>query len=403
MRIYLTILSILFFILFPLFISAQTVKIIPKTSNLSTGLVCNLPDSYQEGKSYPIAIFLHGLGGRGNGSQEHLENLVYGALKDGSKPELGRWDPEFIRVLQQNCNKYGIICIAPQTGTDWPISDVENAINWAKENLNIDWTRTMLTGLSLGGGGVLRYITSSKANADKFAVAVPICPVAWGTNYKNVADAGLPVWFFHNDKDGTVSVNNTHNAVAAINAYNPVIPAVKTIRNATGHGGWNEAYSDYLGVIDGSGLTRPKVNIYEWFAMNTTTSPVAVPYDEPPVTPTGLIADGKITLSGSTAKLDGTLSNGYASVKWTTIAVPEGVNIYAVQACGWHTCNVVLPKPGTYTFRVTATASNGAVANKDIAITYETDEPVPIKVVIARLFVNGMEIIVYSDKTAEVR
>lgn len=375
--------------IYNLAVVGPTIMIVPKSSTNAVGFVCITPDGYAANKSYPLAVFLHGAGGCGGGTQETLSNLVYGALKDGSNPALGRWDPELIKYLQAECNAYGIVLIAPQAASVWYASDVDHVYNWAIANLNIDKKRTMITGLSLGGGGTLRYITSSKAAADKFACAAICCPVAWGTTWQHIVDAKLPTWFFHNEYDNIVGVGSTNDAVVKINALSPYIPAVKTIYNQNGHGAWNEMYGHAAPTTtNGYGLTNAACNIYDWFLSMTVDSPKAVPVVATIPVPIGLVANAgrDTTISTDTYIVDGTKSSGYKSATWSCTSVPAGVNIYAVNGCGWITCTVKLPKPGTYAFKLTVRDAAGAASSDDVVINYTTTTTPPTFKATHRIF-----------------
>lgn len=67
--------------------------------------------------------------------------------------------------------------------------------------------------------------------AQKLAAIAPTCgadrPNTTTTNPneirdpKYIADANLPVWAFHGDADGTVSVNASRQRISAINQHKP--------------------------------------------------------------------------------------------------------------------------------------------------------------------------------------
>ena len=117
---------------------------------------------------YPLIIFLHGIGERGNGTSELPNVLGQGIPKyisQGSTMTFywnGQWET-FLVLSPQLSRNYG----------DWQNFYVDEMLNYAKANLRIDTNRIYLTGLSLGGGGVWRYASSSLANARKFAAIAP--------------------------------------------------------------------------------------------------------------------------------------------------------------------------------------------------------------------------------------
>jgi len=89
----------------------------------------------------------------------------------------------------------------------WPTWYVDQMIQYAKANLQIDTNRIYVCGLSLGGGGVWDYAFSSYANAMKIAACTPVCGTDDGSSpnaCSTAAAAHLPIWAFHCLDDGTV-------------------------------------------------------------------------------------------------------------------------------------------------------------------------------------------------------
>ena len=109
---------------------------------------------------YPLMIFLHGIGERGNGTTNLPAVLGNGTPKNINEGHTmrffwnGKWET-FIVLIPQLSTSYGW----------WQNFYVDEMIKYAKANLNIDPNRITLTGLSLGGGGVWAWAGASAANA----------------------------------------------------------------------------------------------------------------------------------------------------------------------------------------------------------------------------------------------
>src|SRR5688572_20508563 len=125
------------------------------------------PADYNEAdktQKYPLIVFLHGTGEKGNGTTELSRVTANGIpkyIKEGN-PMRFTW----------NGKTETFIVLTPQLSPDfsaWPTFYAEEIIRYAKANLNIDTNRIILTGLSLGGGGVWNYSASNGNNTKELA------------------------------------------------------------------------------------------------------------------------------------------------------------------------------------------------------------------------------------------
>jgi hypothetical protein len=385
----------------------MSIQKIPKSSNTTGyGFVLGKPDSYDPTKRYPLIIFLHGIVGSGDGSDTSLDRLVNG---------------EIPKVLQTNALNHGFLLLAPQiSGTNYTGNETDAMINYAISNLAVDPNKIHLTGLSLGGGGTLNYISSSATRAAKLATAIPIATTYITGNYKYVADANLPVWAFHNlnDTNGGTPVAATNYAVTAINSYGG-FQAVKTLFNTTGHGGWGEAYGDAPPVApNGQGLVSPTVNIYQWMLMNTKDSPVAVP---------GTSNNGSLVANAGAdfmtvlqkVSLNGGNSQNFSSASWSIVSTPPGIPADSAaifpSGSGWYVIDAFLPKEGTYVFRLTVKDRSGNSATDDVSVifaspggistTTTTTTTNTVKTELSRTWIAklGKFVYVYDDGTTEIK
>ena len=152
-------------------------------------------------KKYPLAVFLHGAGERG---QDNERQLIWGA-------------GTFIK--EENRKDYPCFVIAPQcpeekrwVDVNWdlmkhvmPEKPSENMalvmelIDQVIDKYPINKRRIYVTGLSMGGYGTWDLISRWP---DKFAAAAPIC----GGGDENQASKliNMPIWVFHGSDDRTV-------------------------------------------------------------------------------------------------------------------------------------------------------------------------------------------------------
>lgn len=210
------------------------------------------PSEYNSNSpDYPLLVFLHGSGQRGNSetNPDALNVLLY--TGPPRMIEQNKWDPT-----------YPMIVASPQlTSGNWNANDVHNFINYLIENYNINTNRIYMTGYSLGGFGCFNYI--SNYGDDSYAAS--IVPIAGGGN-ANSGDkfTKTPVWAFHGDVDTTVSKNQSIDLVNAINAANPETRAKITIYPDVAHNSDTRTF-DGTGMGTESNNYDPfDITIYDW-------------------------------------------------------------------------------------------------------------------------------------------
>ena len=217
------------------------------------GFYLYVPDGYADsGPAYPLLVFLHGAGEKGNSQTGGLTTLNK-VLVNGP-PKLIQnhtWDPPApMLVASPQCHDSG-----------WNADKVHNFIQYLLSSYNVNEQRIYLTGLSMGGGGTFAYCLA-KGQEALVAAAVPIC--GWG-NPPNAANMKhIPVWAFHGDADTTVYPSGSINMIDAINATNPPTRALLTIYPGVAHNSWARTY-------DGTGMGTESpdydpfdMSIYAW-------------------------------------------------------------------------------------------------------------------------------------------
>ena len=197
------------------------------------------PVDYDENERYPVHLFLHGSGERGNDNELQLFH--------GSDL--------FLNV--NNRKKYKSWVIFPQSPkNDWwgghydpykfdykikqseALGLVIKLMDEFTLRKDVDVNRVYVTGISMGGMGTYA-ILSQRPNM--FAAATPICGDGDPESVSEYAKK-VPVWIFHGSKDKTVLPEQSLKMASGIIKYggNPRITFYENIA----HVSWNIAFAE---------------------------------------------------------------------------------------------------------------------------------------------------------------
>lgn len=176
-------------------------------------------DPYASEKRWPLLIFLHGVGERGN----------------DLKIAAGQALPRMLKFR----HTFPFVTVVPQCreGEYWIPSMVEELIPVVAGNYKIDEDRIYLTGISMGGYGV--WMTAINY-PDRFAAIAPIC--GGGEPGQTSAIRDIPVWTFHGAKDPVVPVSETEKMVEALKKAGGNVKF--TLYPDGGHDVWTETYKN---------------------------------------------------------------------------------------------------------------------------------------------------------------
>ena len=197
------------------------------------------PLGYNPNKIYPLVIFLHGAGERGD---DNAAQLMHGMS-------------EFCKQARREKNPCYVIAPQCPTGEKWADIDwsAEGAVKMPAqassslkltlavvdamlEDAPIDKNRIYITGLSMGGYGTWDAIARRPAF---FAAAVPICgggDPATAEKIKHIA-----VSCFHGDDDKAVAVEKSRIIIKAIKEAGG--SPLYTEYPGVGHDSWTQTYS----------------------------------------------------------------------------------------------------------------------------------------------------------------
>ena len=234
----------------------------------SNGYYEYLPAGYNNAgntSTYPVILFIHGLGETGDGSPAQLPKVLV-----NGPPKLIN-NGTFPSSFTVNGQTFQFIVISPQFNA-WPNAvNINNIIDYLVANYRIDLNRIYLTGLSMGGGGVWDYAGYNNTYATRLAAIIPICGASSPSVFRAnvIAAANLPVWATHNLNDPTCPVSFTNDYISYIeNAPVPsTVPPKKTIFNANGHDAWTTTYNP-------NWRENGIYNVYEWMLLNQRNNTV---------------------------------------------------------------------------------------------------------------------------------
>jgi len=188
-----------------------------------------LPADYGKGdKKWPLMMFLHGAGERG----DNLE-----LVKKHGPP----------KMLAQG-KSFDFIVVSPQCPNDlwWPEQTdmLINLLDEIEAKYRVDTDRVYLTGLSMGGFGTW---TLAEKYPQRFAAIAPICGGSERYAANRLKD--VPVWAFHGAKDKIVPVERSQEMVNAVKAAGGGVKL--TIYPEAEHDSWTQTYDN--------------PQLYEWF------------------------------------------------------------------------------------------------------------------------------------------
>ena len=178
-----------------------------------------LPKDYDQQDAWPLVLFLHGSGERG----DDLE-----LVKTHGPPKLIAEGRDFPFLI-----------VSPQCPKDrqWEPIELIALLEHIGSRYKVDAERIYVTGLSMGGFGTWRLAGYAP---HRFAAIAPIC--GGGETYWTKQLAHLPVWAFHGAKDTGVPPQRSQAMIDGLKKHGgrPKL----TIYPDAGHDAWTETYNN---------------------------------------------------------------------------------------------------------------------------------------------------------------
>lgn len=168
-----------------------------------------VPQGYDRKKKYPLVLYLHGGGGRGNDNLKQIEGGNGYLIDFFTQAETQSRYLSFV-VAPQSPMREGWIEYDSITPTR-QLRLVYELIGDLRQTYNIDGSRLYVAGQSMGGFGTFAIISEYPS---VFAAGIALC--GGGDESKVTRLTGTPVWAFHGEKDEAVNVDRSRSIVAAI-------------------------------------------------------------------------------------------------------------------------------------------------------------------------------------------
>jgi predicted peptidase len=200
------------------------------TKTIRTEYLLFLPEGYQPRgkKRWPLMLFLHGAGERGDDLKK---------ITAHGPPKLVKNNPAFPFIL-----------VSPQCPEDevWSDEALLGLLDEVSRKHKVDTNRVYLTGLSMGG-----YATWSLGlkHPERFAAIAPICgggetiDVLLASGKKSTALKSLGIWAFHGAKDPTVPVQESERMIASLKKAGARHVEL-TVYPEAQHDSWTETYNN---------------------------------------------------------------------------------------------------------------------------------------------------------------
>lgn len=184
-----------------------------------------LPADYEESsdKTWPILIFLHGMGERG----QNLDIVT----KHG---------PPRLLLEEKYRNICPFIVISPQCEKTevWSVKKLDKFLDEIEKKFKVDKSRVYLTGLSMGGFASWNW---AMLRPDRFAAVVPIC--GGGDVSKATQLVDIPIWAFHGADDSVVKLDASVKMLNAIKEAGGKKVDL-TVYPGVNHDSWTETYNN---------------------------------------------------------------------------------------------------------------------------------------------------------------
>lgn len=217
-----------------------------------------LPIDYDCSKKYPLLVFLHGSGERGEDNEAQLKHGANLFLQEDTRKNF-----QAIVVFPQCPNGESWSSMeSDSTGKwDFPFTKepsrqmklLQGLLNEVMVNNCVDDRKVYLGGLSMGAFGILEWMAREP---NRFAAAFPICG-GGNTLLTAIYGSKIPTWFFHGDADAVVPVQYSRELVEKIKAEKGNVQY--TEYPGIGHDSWNNAFKE--------------PNLLSWLLKNTIPDP----------------------------------------------------------------------------------------------------------------------------------
>lgn len=201
------------------------------------------PESDIKNKTYPLVLFLHGAGERGN---DNLKQMTHGANMF-LNPVNRETYPAY--VIMPQCPESGYWAYKQRPSSfkpsEMPAGEEITPIFLSLKELltqyldkpDIDKKRVYIIGLSMGAMGTYDFVARFP---DLFAAAVPVCGTVNPERLKSAKNVNFRI--FHGDADNVVPVEGSREAYKVLKKIGANVEYIEY--PGCNHGSWNPAFNE---------------------------------------------------------------------------------------------------------------------------------------------------------------
>ncbi|MBL7743039.1 MAG: prolyl oligopeptidase family serine peptidase [Chitinophagaceae bacterium] len=204
------------------------------------------PDNYDKNKKYPLVLFLHGAGERGNDNEKQLTHGAKLFLKEENRknfpaiivfpqcPEESFWAVTRIDMSQQPFK----ISFDYNAEPNWPLAAANELVKKLIGEEAVDKSKVYITGLSMGGMGTFESV---HRYPDLYAAALPVCGGGDVPRYdKRIKKTAF--WVFHGAADAVVNVDLSRQMVDKLKTLKAEVKYSEY--PGVNHNSWDNAFAE---------------------------------------------------------------------------------------------------------------------------------------------------------------
>jgi predicted peptidase len=204
------------------------------------------PEKMEEGKTYPLILFLHGAGERGIDNESQLINGGDLFIQDSVRanfpaivifPQCSKDDYWANVTVDRSTHPLGLD-FHPENGPTKHLQMVMSLLDGELDKEYIKKSQVYVMGLSMGGMGTFEILSRKP---DTFAGAIAICGAGVPENVETFAK-NTPMWIFHGAQDNVVAPAQSIEMVSAL--LNAGAFPKFTLYDHANHGSWNPAFAE---------------------------------------------------------------------------------------------------------------------------------------------------------------
>lgn len=204
------------------------------------------PANYDKTKKYPLILFLHGAGERGNDNEKQLTHGAKLFLKDENRknfpaiivfpqcPQESSWASAKVDRTVEPVKRTFDYTVE----VNWPLQAANDLVRKLSNEEAVDKSRIYISGLSMGGMGTFESVYR---NPDLYAAALPICGGGDVTHYdKRITKTAF--WVFHGAADAVVNVKLSQEMVEKLKSLKAEVKY--TEYPGVNHNSWDNAFAE---------------------------------------------------------------------------------------------------------------------------------------------------------------